>query len=207
MGYLVSFVSWKLYLYSTLAIAVLCMVSNIVFYHVSRTLPGIFLVMGSDNERRCCIVTPPLIGWSHTQSNPSFSILYIAQQLQRINFVLYIMPTKGLTLTSPKQKAHILSLLWSLFFGLQVPFCYRESSVGMRILHTFSTCVSCIFLNENVWIPNKISLRFVPKGPINNNPSLVQITAWRRPGNKPLSEPMRVNSPTLICVIRPQWVN
>ena len=34
-----------------------------------------------------------------------------------------------------------------------------------------------------------ISLKFVPKGPINNIPALVQIMAWRRPGDKPLSEP------------------
>ena len=46
------------------------------------------------------------------------------------------------------------------------------------------------FLNENVWIPIKISLTFVPKGPINNIPALVQIMAWRRTGDKPLSEPM-----------------
>ena len=48
----------------------------------------------------------------------------------------------------------------------------------------------CIFLNENVWIPIKISLKFVPKGPINNVPALVQIMAWRRLGDKPLSKPM-----------------
>ena len=30
--------------------------------------------------------------------------------------------------------------------------------------------------------------------------------AWRRPGDKPLSEPMMVSSPTHICVSRPQWV-
>ena len=36
----------------------------------------------------------------------------------------------------------------------------------------------------------KISLKFVPKGPINNNPALVQIMGWRPPGDKPLSEPM-----------------
>ena len=30
-----------------------------------------------------------------------------------------------------------------------------------------------IFLNENVWISIKISLKFVPKGQINNIPSLV----------------------------------
>ena len=64
----------------------------------------------------------------------------------------------------------------------------------------------CIFLNENVWIPIKISLKFVPKGPVNNIPALVQIMAWRRPGDKPSSEPMMVSSPTHICVARPQWV-
>ena len=30
--------------------------------------------------------------------------------------------------------------------------------------------------------------------------------AWRRPGYKPLSEPMIVRLPTHICVARPQWV-
>ena len=50
----------------------------------------------------------------------------------------------------------------------------------------------CIFLIENVWISIKIPLKFVPKGPINNIPALVQIMAWRRPGDKPLSEPMLV---------------
>ena len=64
-----------------------------------------------------------------------------------------------------------------------------------------------IFFNENVWISIKISLKFVPKGPINNIPALVRIMAWRRSGDKPLSEPMMVSLPTHICVIRPRWVN
>ena len=64
-----------------------------------------------------------------------------------------------------------------------------------------------IFLNENVRISIKISLKFVPKGPINNIPALVQIMAWRRPGDKPLSEAMLVRLATHICVTRPQWVN
>ena len=38
-----------------------------------------------------------------------------------------------------------------------------------------------IFVNENVWIPIKISLKFVSKGPINNIPALVQIIAWHCP--------------------------
>ena len=64
-----------------------------------------------------------------------------------------------------------------------------------------------IFLIENVWISINISLKFVPRGPINNIPTLVQVMAWRRSGDKPLSEPMMVRLPTHICVTRPQWVN
>ena len=63
-----------------------------------------------------------------------------------------------------------------------------------------------IFLNENIRISIKISLKFVPEAPIKNIPALVQIMAWRRPGNKPLSEPTMDSFPTHICVTRPQWV-
>ena len=63
-----------------------------------------------------------------------------------------------------------------------------------------------IFLNENIRISTENSLKFVPKGLINNIPALVLIMAWRRPGDKPLSEPMLVRSLTHICVTRPQWV-
>ena len=38
-----------------------------------------------------------------------------------------------------------------------------------------------------------MSLEFVPRGPINNIPKLVQVMAWRRPGDKPLSEPVMVS--------------
>ena len=65
----------------------------------------------------------------------------------------------------------------------------------------FQTTFKCIFLNETVGISIKISPKFVPKGPINNIPALVQVMAWRLPGDKPLSEPMMVSS------LRPQWVN
>ena len=64
-----------------------------------------------------------------------------------------------------------------------------------------------IFMNENVRISINISLKCVPKCLINNIPALVQIMAWRWPGNKPLSEPMMVSLPTHICVTRPLWVN
>ena len=78
---------------------------------------------------------------------------------------------------------------------------------GQNGRHFADDIFKCIFLNENIWISIKISLKFVPKGPINNIPALVELMAWRRPGDKPLSEAMMVNLPTNICVSRRQWVN
>ena len=73
--------------------------------------------------------------------------------------------------------------------------------------HFADDIFKCIFLNEDIWIAIKISLKFVPKVRINNIPALVQIMAWCRPGDKPLAEPMMVSLLTHICVTRPQWVN
>ena len=47
------------------------------------------------------------------------------------------------------------------------------------------------FLNENCDALIQISLIFVRSGPLSNRPALVQIMAWRRTSDKPLSEPMR----------------
>ena len=94
------------------------------------------------------------------------------------------------------------------FFGrMQITLMIPDISIVMTILKTIHEWLEyintlrrrqnerhfaddifkCIFLNESVWIPVKISLKFVPGGPINNIPAMVQIMAWRRPGDKPLS--------------------
>ena len=48
----------------------------------------------------------------------------------------------------------------------------------------------CIFGNEMDIIPIQISLKFVPRSPVDNKVALVQVMAWRRTGDEPLSEPM-----------------
>ena len=73
--------------------------------------------------------------------------------------------------------------------------------------HFVDDIFRCIFLNENILILIKISLKFVPKDPVNNIPAWVQIMAWRRPGGKPLFEPMMIILLTHISITRPQWVN
>ena len=96
--------------------------------------------------------------------------------------------------------------------------CSTSGSVGPNLVHCSTLkprqngrlfaddTFKRIFLNEDIRISTKISLKFVPKGLINNIPALVLIMAWRRPGDKPLSDPMLVRSLTHICVTRPQWV-
>ena len=41
---------------------------------------------------------------------------------------------------------------------------------------------------------------------VSNNPELVQITAWRQPGDRPLSVAMLFSLLKYICVNRPQWI-
>ena len=50
--------------------------------------------------------------------------------------------------------------------------------------------LKAIFFNEICSILIQISLKYVPKCPIDNKPALVQIMAWHREGDNPLSKPM-----------------
>ena len=92
-----------------------------------------------------------------------------------------------------------VALHWTLFINTLRP---RQNG-----RHFADDTFKHIFSNKNACISIEISLKFVPKGPMNSMPALVQIIAWRRSGDKPLSELMMVSLPTHICVTRPQWVN
>ena len=55
-----------------------------------------------------------------------------------------------------------------------------------KIGRHFADIFKCIFLGMKIYeFSIKISLKFVPKGPVDNIPALVQIMAWRRHGVKP----------------------
>ena len=81
--------------------------------------------------------------------------------------------------------------------------CVNTLRLRQKGRHFADDVFKGIFLNGNLWI----SLKYVPGGPINNIPSLVQIMAWCCPGDKPLSEPMMVSLLMHLCITRPQWVN
>ena len=52
----------------------------------------------------------------------------------------------------------------------------------------------CIFLNENDRIRIQISLKLVPRSPIDDKPALVQVMSWCQPDDKPLPAPMLTQS-------------
>ena len=97
------------------------------------------------------------------------------------------------------------------YFGERWP-CYYSTTFNILSpwqngRHFPDDIIRCISKNEKFCILIDISLKFFPKGRINNIPALVQIMAWRWPGGKSLSEPMMVSLLMHICVTWPQWVN
>ena len=79
-----------------------------------------------------------------------------------------------------------------LLAPLERHFIYNETFINSYVNTLRPGQDGRHFGNENILISITISLKFVLNGPINNMPALVYIMAWRRPGDKPLHEPMMV---------------
>ena len=80
----------------------------------------------------------------------------------------------------------------------------RPRQNGHHFQTTFSNVISWMKMYE---FPLRFHWSLFPRVDFNNIPALGQIMAWRRPGDKPLSEPMMVSLLTHRCATRPQWVN
>ena len=89
--------------------------------------------------------------------------------------------------TSYRRK-QIFNLNWSVWQY----FCFNSSYPGQNGCYFTDDTFKSIFMNENFCILIRISLKLVPKVPINNNPTLVQIMAWRPIGDKSLFEPLLI---------------
>ena len=105
--------------------------------------------------------------------------------LEKHNFLVYT-TKKHLNLTACHKGQRLFQLTTVYFTSLPS----AQSNIHQRLntlrrrpygRHFQDDIFKCIFLNENVQISIKSSLKFVPWGPINNIPSLVEIMAWRRP--------------------------
>ena len=108
--------------------------------------------------------------------------------LDNLEFVLYCSIPQYLLMFgfSWIRPFNSLKLIWAP----QLDILLSILSPRQKRRHFADDIFKCNFLNENVWIPIKSSLKFVPQSPVNNIPALVQIMFWRRTGERPLSEPM-----------------
>ena len=93
-------------------------------------------------------------------------------------------------------ESHVKGEVWS--HRGNIDFLY---STSQELSHWGQDKMATIFLDDilkwiflmkiyEFWL--KISLKSVPRGQVNNIPAFVEIMAWCQPGDKPLSEPMKV---------------
>ena len=66
-----------------------------------------------------------------------------------------------------------------------------------------TTISQTIFSNAFCWMIIQISLKFIPKGPIDNMPALIQILAWRRMATSHYLNQWWPSLLTHVCVTRP----
>ena len=127
------------------------------------------------------------------------------QQLNK-NHIFSVTPLRiSFNNNSSKNKMFLFSeVLLGLSTASRVVTIFNTLRPGQNGRHFPDDIFKRIFLNGNVRIFIQFSLKFVPRGQINNIPALVQIMAWSRSGDKPLSEPMMVSLLTHSCVTRPQ---
>ena len=137
----------------------------------------------------------------------------IKKELCNILTIIFMVSTRTLIYRFTKSEnrpcSSFTALGWCgqfITINVMIGFMFNTSRPRRNEQHYADDIFKRIFFNEDVWISIKISLKFVPKVPITNIPSLVQIMAWHRSGDKPLSEPMIASLLTYICVTRPQWV-
>ena len=129
-------------------------------------------------------------------------------------FSLCIIPlfSRHGVLPSPKHVA-VCTQQWSVKWSTDQQFwsvigSINSSPPGQNGRHFADNLFKCIFVNEKFCISIRISLKFVPKGPINNKSALVQVMAWRQTSDKPLPEPMMTQfTDAFICGTRGSWVN
>ena len=78
----------------------------------------------------------------------------------------------------PIPESIVVKTIWLKILPIFHPVIHVERVNTLRPRqigrHFTDVIVKCIFFNEHIWIPINISLQFVPGGPINNIPALVQ---------------------------------
>ena len=78
---------------------------------------------------------------------------------------------------------------------------WLHSWCGGSLLLTLNDIFKRNLLNEDICVLMQITLKFVPRGLIDSNLSLVPAMAWRRIGGKQLPEPVTICSDLMLLLI------
>ena len=112
-------------------------------------------------------------------------------QLQSVIYLSHCCVLSKLCTASKWALCRLLACLQGSFCECAQPMKDNVTISLVKMAAISQMIFSNVFLwNEKFCIFIKISLKFVSKGPIENNPASIQIMAWCLIGNKPLSEPM-----------------
>ena len=130
--------------------------------------------------------------------------IFGVHSLINVSLTHFLLQSQGNKL--PLRSMHAILMASGYMFHIYVSCAINTLRPRQNGPHFSDDIFKRIFLNGNWYILMKISFKFFPQGPINNIPALVQIMALRRPGDKPLSEPVMVNCMMNLCVTQFQWV-
>ena len=140
------------------------------------------IFISCDKKKMLANIIPPLLPhWAsvHLLLNGAFAadLFALAQwlsgQLSRVGLTAHILHEIDFIKHFCHRRNWVVSILtkstgYKLMSSIINPLRQRQNG-----RHFADDIFKCIFLNENVWIPIEISLKFVPKGPIDNIPALV----------------------------------
>ena len=130
----------------------------------------------------------------HTHSIHTFKLRYSILIVD--NIACYLSTVRWRLFPSISKYSHLMTAYWQYRWHVgclvicwdlvTAEFCYggleNQSGWPLNTLrprqngrHFADDIFKCIFLNKNVWFPTKITLKFIPKGLINNISALAKI--------------------------------
>ena len=145
------------------------------------------------------VVTESVILWDSFDNRTNQCIAWISYYYHDfvLDVIIYPCPNLNAGLTKPQLKVRAWMSIYIPLFYVDVIRIHALTHWGRDKM---ATIFQTIFSKAFSWMKMRVfRFKYVPKvkGPINTIPTVVQIMAWRRPGDNPLFEPYMRHSASL----------
>ena len=152
-----------------------------------------------------------MIAKMHADNDQTCGIFWTPHVVMSCAFLWYraVSEAPGRAVFTPFGGREIgLQLGWALAYVWSFSVCYLtpwgRDKMATIFQMTFPKAFSWTKMSE---FRLRFNWNLFPRLHLTIIPALIQTTAWRLSGDKPLSGPMMVNLLTHLCVTRSQWVN